>query len=71
MFKRLLVAVVAAVGVVVPLLAGPASASTDLNGPFSTSGRWITDSQGRVFLTSGINMVYKRAPYLPSAIGFS
>lgn len=69
--KRLLVSLVAAVGVVVPLLAGPAAASNDLSGPFQTSGRWITDAQGRVFLTAGINMVYKRAPYLPSTIGFS
>ncbi|MEO9220890.1 MAG: endoglycoceramidase, partial [Mycobacteriaceae bacterium] len=40
------------------------------DGPFTSAGRWITDAQGRVFITSGINMVNKRAPYAPDAIGF-
>ena len=69
--KRFVVAIVAAVGLLIPLMAGPAAASDDLNGPFKTSGRWITDAQGRVFITSGINMVYKRNSYLPAETGFS
>ena len=69
--KRFAIAIVAAVGLLIPLMAGPAAASDDLNGPFQTSGRWITDAQGRVFITSGINMVYKRNSYLPSETGFS
>src|SRR5438876_5939139 len=38
--------------------------------PLSHQGRWITDAQGRVVNLHGINMVYKRAPYAPDAIGF-
>jgi endoglycosylceramidase len=38
--------------------------------PLSHSGRWITDAQGRVVNLHGINMVYKRPPYAPDAVGF-
>ena len=38
--------------------------------PLSTTGRWITDRQGRVVILHGLNMVNKRPPYLPSALGF-
>lgn len=34
------------------------------------AGRWVTDAQGRVVILHGINMVYKRPPYAPDAIGF-
>lgn len=59
----------------VPAPAGPSSAPTTAPasptaGPFTSAGRWITDAQGRVFITSGINMVNKRAPYAPDATGF-
>ena len=33
-------------------------------------GRWITDAKGRVVLLHGANMVYKRPPYAPDAVGF-
>ncbi len=48
--------------------ASVAQASAKL--PLSHAGRWITDAQGRVVVLHGTNMVYKLAPYYPSAIGF-
>ncbi len=39
-------------------------------GPLQSSGRWFTDAKGRVVVLHGINMVAKRPPYLPSALGF-
>jgi endoglycosylceramidase len=38
--------------------------------PLSTSGGWITDARGRVVILHGLNMVYKRPPYQPRAVGF-
>jgi endoglycosylceramidase len=38
--------------------------------PPGHAGRWITDSHGRVLILHGLNMVYKRPPYQPSATGF-
>ena len=38
--------------------------------PLGHEGRWITDDHGRVVLIHAVNMVYKRAPYYPKAIGF-
>jgi endoglycosylceramidase len=38
--------------------------------PLGHAGRWITDAKGRVVILTGINMVYKRAPYAPDATGF-
>jgi endoglycosylceramidase len=38
--------------------------------PLGHHGRWITDAQDRVVNLHGINMVYKRPPYAPDAIGF-
>lgn len=38
--------------------------------PLSNRGRWITDARGRVVILHGLNMVYKRPPYQPQAIGF-
>ena len=39
-------------------------------GPLANTGRWITDARGRVVILHGINMVAKRPPYQPSALGF-
>ena len=33
-------------------------------------GRWITDAKGRVVILHGTNMVDKRPPYAPDAVGF-
>ncbi|MEA2470874.1 MAG: endoglycosylceramidase [Thermoleophilaceae bacterium] len=49
-------------------VAAPASAAVKL--PLSHAGRWITDASGRVAVLHGLNMVYKRPPYAPDAIGF-
>jgi endoglycosylceramidase len=38
--------------------------------PLGHSGRWITDAKGRVVILHGVNMVYKRPPYYPTASGF-
>src|SRR5919197_3131423 len=38
--------------------------------PPGHAGRWITDSQGRVLLPHGLNMVNKLKRYAPSATGF-
>ena len=51
------------------LVAGSASAAPAL--PFSNAAGFITDADGRVFISHGVNMVYKVAPYEPSASGFS
>ena len=40
-------------------------------GPLDNAGRWITDRSGRVVILHGINMVYKRPPYRPDAVGFN
>jgi endoglycosylceramidase len=53
---------------VVALSAAPASAAPKT--PLGHAGRWITDSAGRVTILHGLNMVYKRPPYAPDAIGF-
>lgn len=39
-------------------------------GPLSSDGRWFTDARGRVVVLHGINMVAKRPPYQPAALGF-
>jgi endoglycosylceramidase len=38
--------------------------------PLGHVGRWITDSQRRVVIVHGLNMVYKRPPYYPAKVGF-
>ena len=38
--------------------------------PVGHAGRWLTDATGRVTVMHGINMVYKRPPYAPDAVGF-
>jgi endoglycosylceramidase len=45
------------------LAAGPAP-------PLGHAGRWSTDANGRVVVIHAVNMVYKRPPYQPKAIGF-
>ena len=52
------------------LLASTSTAAAAPSPPLSQHGRWLTDSEGRVALLHGVNMVYKRRPYHPSAIGF-
>src|SRR4051794_11089715 len=47
---------------------GPAQAAPEP--PFGSAGGFLTDSNGRVFISHGVNMVYKVAPYEPSAAGF-
>jgi endoglycosylceramidase len=64
--KRALTAVLA-----VGLLAGAAPAAHAAPKlPLSHAGRWITDASGRVVVLHGMNMVYKRPPYAPDAVGF-
>src|SRR5881392_1659959 len=48
----------------------PAAAQAGPTLPLDHAGRWITDADGRVVVLHGINMVYKRAPYAPDAVGF-
>ncbi len=40
-------------------------------GLITHSGRWLTDSSGRVLLFHGVNIVAKEAPFTPVADGFS
>ena len=54
--------------IVSALTAAGASAATKT--PLSHAGRWITGADGRVAVLHGLNMVYKRAPYAPDAVGF-
>jgi endoglycosylceramidase len=52
------------------VLAFAVSAHAAPQAPFNHTGRFITDSTGRVFVTHGVNLVYKVAPYEPSVSGF-
>src|SRR6188472_1614883 len=54
----------------VPLAQARGLAETFPNAPLQNSGRWITDDNGRVVILHGLNIVYKRPPYQPAAIGF-
>ena len=68
MSGRLLTCAVAAA-----LLAAAAGAPAALAAPalpLGHAGRWTTDVQGRVVILHGYNMVYKRPPYDPTAVGF-
>ncbi len=56
--------------VVLALLAYAAPAGASIHTPLSHAGRWITDADGRVTILHGLNMVNKRAPYAPDAVGF-
>jgi endoglycosylceramidase len=64
MKRALLIALVAAL-----VLVAPASAAGPVP-PLGHEGRWITDAHGRVVFIHAANMVYKRPPYQPKAIGF-
>jgi endoglycosylceramidase len=53
---------------------GTGAAATQSSGsllPISTTGTWLTNSDGQVVLLHGLNEVYKVAPFEPSASGFS
>ncbi len=51
------------------LLCAAAAQAAPLS-PLGHEGRWITDAKGRVVILHGANMVYKRPPYAPDAVGF-
>jgi endoglycosylceramidase len=51
-------------------LVAPAAAQAAPALPLDHAGRWTTDADGRVVILHGVNMVYKRPPYAPDAIGF-
>ena len=46
------------------------TASAAETGRWQTSGRWITDEQGRAVITVGVNQVAKTAPYTHEAAHF-
>lgn len=48
------------------VLCGPAAASVGGPRPLARSGRWITDSHGRVVIMHGVDIVKKLSPYYPS-----
>src|SRR5690349_4842231 len=50
--------------------AGLATSSGDAAARPRPVGRWLVDSSGRVRIDHGVNLVYKRAPYVPAATGF-
>jgi endoglycosylceramidase len=52
------------------LAALPAGAAGAAKPPFSHSGRWLTDADGRVFMSHGVNLVYKVPPYEATPSGF-
>src|SRR5918992_5759243 len=60
------------VRILAPLLAfcWCATAAASPTPPLSHEGRWITDGDGRVVILHGVNMVNKRPPYHPAAVGF-
>ena len=48
------------------LLATPAAMAVNpVAGPLQRTGQWITDTQGRVVLMHGVNIVHKSAPFYP------
>ena len=46
--------------------AAAATAAGQISGPFTRAGQWMADSQGRVVLLHGFDIVHKIAPYYPS-----
>ena len=56
--------------VLMAALAGAAGAHASPTAPLSKSGRWLVDADGRAVITHGVNMVYKRPPYIPASTGF-
>ncbi len=65
---RLRLAFSSALVLVCLAVAAPAFAAPDA--PLGSSGRWITDAGGRVVILHGLNVVAKRPPYAPDALGF-
>jgi len=51
--------------------ADPASSPIAANARLDTSGRWFVDSQGRIVIIRGFNMINKLPPYTLSAAGFT
>jgi endoglycosylceramidase len=49
---------------------GEGAGSVKPTGPLKSENGWIVDRSGRVVILHGINMVAKRPPYEPSALGF-
>src|SRR5206468_11355891 len=58
------------VAAMVLLALAPAGAAAAPVPPFGHAGRFVTDSTGRVFISHGVNLVYKVPPYEPSVTGF-
>jgi len=66
--RRLCVATACALGALLGT-AGSAAAAP-LEGRLGHAGRWLTTPDGRVVVVHGVNMVYKRRPYVPADTGF-
>lgn len=49
----------------------PRSGAEGAVAPLAAAGRWLVDDLGRAVLLHGVNMVAKRAPYYPAALGFA
>ena len=47
-----------------------AASASGYRAPLGHAGRWFTDAQGKVVNLHGVNMVAKRPPYAPDALGF-
>jgi endoglycosylceramidase len=56
-------------GVTVPAIATPTASAPLLS--ITTTGKWLTNSDGQVTILHGANEVYKLPPYEPSASGFN
>lgn len=69
MKARVLLACAAATAALLPAVAVGATAAEPA-ASVDHAGRWITDQQGRVLITHGVNMVYKLDPYAPDVVGF-
>src|SRR5688500_6758051 len=65
--QRGLIAAMCAAAIV---LGGAATAPASPTPPLDHAGRFLTDAQGRAVFMHGVNMVYKRPPYHPAAVGF-
>jgi endoglycosylceramidase len=61
-----LLALVAGIALALPVGSAAASPAE----PLGSTGRWITDAEGRVVVLHGVNLVTKRSPSLPSAAGW-
>ena len=59
----------AALAAIAAVAAAPAGGRAVRPGQLGHEGRWYTDDHGRVRILHGLNVVAKRAPYLPSSIG--